>query len=63
VEGPHYILRAFCEEQEVYTATVTIVPDGGSYPVVGQTMNSKWKVMEILNSPEDEYWTRVVRLR
>jgi hypothetical protein len=60
--GPCYILRAFEAEREVITTTVAVVPGAGSYPSVGQVIDTTWRVAEILDSPRGECWIRVERL-
>jgi len=60
--GQSYILRAFCGEQEVITSTVAVVPCGNSYPSVGQIIDGKWKVVEILGGSQGEYRIQVTGL-
>ena len=55
----HYILRAFCGEREVIASTVAVVPSANSYPGVGQIIDGKWKITEVLPSPTGEHRVRV----
>lgn len=56
----HYTLRMFLGKKEVVTSAVAIVPGANSYPRVGQTVDGKWKVVEVLLGPNDgEYHVRV----
>ena len=59
----YYILRAFHGEQEVVTTTVALGP-GNAYPRVGESIDDRWRVAEILDSPKpgSEYWVRVTEL-
>jgi hypothetical protein len=55
-----YILRMFWGEKEVGASPVAIVPGADSYPSVGQTIDDKWRVVEVLpNSTSGEYHVRV----
>jgi len=58
----HYILRLFLGEREVSATTVAVVSGANSYPAVGQTIDDKWKVVELLESPKGEYHLRVESL-
>ncbi len=61
--GDHYILRGFCKEQKAFAYTVAVLPTTGSYPTAGQIIDGKWRVEEILQSPNPhEYWIRVMHL-
>lgn len=60
--GQSYTLRAFCGDQEVIMSTVAVVRCTDSYPAVGQIIDSKWVVAEVLDSPRGEYWIRVTHL-
>jgi hypothetical protein len=56
----HYTLRMFWGKEEVVRTTVAIVPGANSFPLVGQTVDGNWKVVESLCSPiEGEYHVRV----
>lgn len=60
--GPHYLLRMFLGEKEVGVSTAAIAPDAQSYPVVGQIIDGKWRITEVLDSPEGEYRVRVAAI-
>lgn len=49
----HYRLEAVYGDEKVLDTTVQ------SHPAVGQTINSKWLVVEILESTSDVYRIRV----
>jgi hypothetical protein len=55
----HYQLQLFHGDTVVMDTTVAWVPDGGSHPVVGQTVDGKWRIVEILDSTAEEYRVRV----
>jgi hypothetical protein len=55
----HYQLQLIHEDKVVVDTTVAWVPDGGSHPVVGQTVDGKWRIVEILDSTAQVYRVRV----
>jgi len=55
----HYRLRLICEGKVVADTADARSLDGGSHPVVGQTVDGKWRIVEILDSTADVYRVRV----
>jgi hypothetical protein len=55
----HYQLQLLYGDNVVVDTTVAWSPDGGSHPVVGQTADGKWRVVEILDSTAQVYRVRV----
>ncbi len=58
----HYRLQLICEDKVVADTADARSLDGGSHPVVGQTVNWKWQIVEILDSTAQVYRVRVVPL-
>lgn len=58
----YYVLKGFKGNEMVIATTVAIVPGAASYPRVGQTIDDKWRVVEILKSSLEELHVRVERL-
>jgi len=55
----HYQLQLICEDKVIADSAVACSPDGGSHPVVGQTVDGKWRIVEILDSAAEVYRVRV----
>jgi hypothetical protein len=55
----HYQLQLICEDKVVAGTADAWSPDGGSHPVVGQTVDGKWRIVEILDSTAEVYRVRV----
>lgn len=61
--GPHYTLRLFENEKEVYTATVALVPGAENYPVIGQVVDRKWRVLSVIIHNNQERHLAVERVK
>jgi hypothetical protein len=55
----HYQLQLLREGEVVMDTAVAWSPDGGSHPVVDQTVDGKWRIVEILDSTAEVYRVRV----
>ena len=55
----YYVLQGFKGNAKVIANRVAIVPGAASYPRVGQTIDDKWRAVEILKSSEGELHVRV----
>jgi len=55
----HYQLQLIHEGRVVEDTAVAWIPEGGSHPVVGQTVDGKWQIVEILDSTAEVYRVRV----
>jgi hypothetical protein len=55
----HYQLQLLYGDKVVMDTAVAWSPDGGSHPVVGQTVDGKWRIVEILDSTAEVYRVRV----
>lgn len=55
----HYQLQLICEDKVIADTAVAWSPDGGSHPVVGQTVDGKWLIVETLDSTAEVYRVRV----
>ena len=55
----HFRLQLICEGKVVADTADARSLDGGSHPVVGQTVNWKWRIVEILDSTAEVYRVRV----
>ena len=58
----NYRLQLLYGDKVVEDTAVAWSTDGGSHPVVGQTVDGKWRIVEILDSTADVYRARVERL-
>jgi len=55
----HYRLQLLYGDKVVEDTAVALSLDGGSHPVVGQTVDGKWRIVEILDSTAEVYRVRV----
>jgi hypothetical protein len=55
----HYQLQLLYVDNVVMDTAVAWSPDGGSHPVVGQTVDGKWRIVEILDGTAEVYRVRV----
>ncbi len=55
----HYRLQLICKDKVFADTADARSLDGGSHPVVGQTVDGKWRIVEILDSTAEVYRVRV----
>ncbi len=55
----HYQLQLIYGDKVVAGPKVAWAPDGGPHPVVGQTIDGKWRIVEVLDSTAHVYRVHV----
>lgn len=58
-----YTLRLFENGIEVLTTTVARVPNSQQYPVVGNEINGKWRVLEVISHTDAERCLQVEAIK